>query len=591
MNRKSLVVIPFTNVSQNADDEYFSDGITDELLVILHKIKGFKTISRTSSFYLKNKQLSLLEIAEMFGVEYVLEGSVRKSKTSARITVQLIEIANETVLISEVYENDLIDILKVQATIASNIAQELKGVFDDSSMPLSLSQNPVADEHYLKGNYHWYRYTKEEIEKAVKHFQESINIEPEFALANAGLAKSCVVLGALGYGKPDIVFPRAKHAAQQAILVNNRIVEPHLSSAMVSMFYDGSLTSARKHLDQALKLNPNNAATYACFAKYYMLRGQLEKAEDEALLAIEIDPLVLTYHADLFRTYYYMGRYDDALKVCDNSLEIDETFLPALNQKGWIYTILGELDKALNIFTRLKTKSNNGIESLAGLCYAFARSGFIAESQTSLREIIAQKDQHEIGAISFQLAIGHIGLRNHDEAFANIRKSIEHKLGVAGYELLCNPVFHQLKSDQRFIELFKNAILIDQLYPQELTGYHAPNVITIHTNTKEKILLNANDLLFAQANNNYTQIYWKEGNGVKSSLLRMNLADLEMQLSQYQFIMRSHKSFLLNVKEKWTIKGNARGYSFKSILSPTPVPVSRSKVQEVLSRFNEYHDT
>ncbi len=587
LTERSLVIIPFANVSNNIDDEYFSDGITDELLVTINKIKGIKTLSRTSSFYLKGKGLPVSKIGETLGVQYLLEGSVRRIENSARITVQLIEIENEAVLLSEVYEIELDNMLQVQSSIATKIAEQLKGVFDDTSFGNSLTQNAKANDLYLKGNYHWYRYTKEEIEQATKYFQQAITLEAEFALAHAGLAKSCVVLGALGFSNPELVFPRAKQAAKKAILINNRLVEPHLSSAWVSMFYDGSLATARQHLDQALKLNPNNAATYASFAKYYILSGQLEKAEDEALRSIEIDPMVLTHHADLFRIYYYMSRYDDSLKVCDSSLNIDSTFLPALEQKGWTYTFLGELDKALDIFTKYKINSNSSIGSLAALCYVYARSGFIAESQAALQAIKEQKREHEAGALAFQLAIANIGLRNHDEAYIFIKQVINHKLGIAGYELLCNPIFHQLKSEQRFKALFKKAILIPHSYPLELSEHKTPNVITIHTNTKEKLLLDPSDLLFAKADNNYTSIFWKEGNDLKNTLLRMNLGQLEKQLSSFRFIVRSHKSFLLNVNAEWAIKGNARGYTFKSVLSPTPVPVSRSRVKEVLSRIEE----
>jgi adenylate cyclase len=589
MNEKTLVIIPFINVSNRLEDEYFSDGITDELLVTVNKINGIRTLSRTSSFHLKNKNLTVHEIGDALGVDYILEGSVRKLENLARITVQLIDIESDTVVMSELYEAELHNIFNVQSKIAAKISEQLKGVFDNTTQVEGISQNSDAFDLYLKGNYHWYRYTKEEIELATKYFNKAIKLEPEFALAHAGLAKAYTVLGALGFNKPESVFPKAKQAAKKALLINNRLVEPYLSSAWVSMFYDRNLESAKRQLAQAVKLNPNNATSYASYAKYYMLNGQLEKAEVEALRSIEIDPIVLTHHADLFRIYYFMGRYDDALKVCQTSLDLDNTFLPALEQKGWIYTFLGELDKALEVFMTHRTKSNNSIESLAGLSYAHARAGLVSESQDFLQQIRNQSKEYETGAIAYQVAVANIGLRNYEEAYANIKRAVDSQLGILGYELLCNPIFHQLKSEHMFTQLFREVILVDHLYPVELMeGHETPNVIYIYTNTKEKLLLDPNDLLFAEAENNYTKLFWQEGSKINTTLLRISLSQLEKQIISFRFIVRSHRSFLLNVKGAWTVKGNAKGYSFKSVLNPTIIPVSRSRSGEVLIRYKEF---
>ncbi|MBL4577082.1 MAG: tetratricopeptide repeat protein [Flavobacteriales bacterium] len=590
MAKKTLVIVPFTNVSKKPEDEYFSDGITDELLIALNKIRGVKTASRTSCYYLKNKSLTIGEIAEALGVDYILEGSVRKTEDAARITVQLIEIENETVLLSEVYETQLNNIFQVQSGIALKISEQLKGVFDDTSYTRSLPGNSKAYDLYLKGNYHWYRYTKEEMELAIACFNKAIKLEPEFALAHSGLAKAYIVLGGMGYSQANIVFPKAKAAAKKALLFNNKLVEPHLSFSWVNLFYDWDLAKARKHLDLCLRLNPNHAAIYDTFCKYYFLNGQLMKAEEAALRAIELDPMVLTYHGNLIRIYTSMGKYDEALTVSDGSLEIDPSFLPAFHQKGWVYVFLGEFDKAIEIFEDYKAKSNNSIESLSGLGFAYARAGFIEESHDCLKTIKSKQKGSTAGAIEFECALVNIGLRNYDAVYRNIENSIKSRLGIIVAELVCNPVFHELKSEQRFVELFQTCIQAESgLFPEELNDTRQPSIIQIVSNTSEKLLMDPNDLLYVEADDNYAKVFWKDGSGLNEKLLRVTLNQLEKQLKEFEFIIRCHKSFIINVKEDYTISGNAKGYKFKSVLSPYGIPVSRPKAKMVIEHYEKFH--
>lgn len=588
-NKQKIAIIPFDNLSDTIGDEYFSQGITDELLFAVTKIKNISVISRTSSYYLKNKSLTLHEIAEALHVDYILEGSVRKADKTVRISVQLVKIENETLLFSEIYETELTHIFQVQTDIASKIADKLKGVFTDDTFSGMAVQNSKAFDYYLKGNYHWYRYTKSEIELAIANFKKAIKLEPEFALAHSGLAKSYIVLGAVGYSNPNTIFPKAKEASRKALLYNNKLVEAHLSSAWVSMFYDWDLLTTKKHLDLSLRLNPNNAAVYASYSKYFIICGQLAKAEDNALKAIEIDPMVLTYHADLFRAYYFMEKYDQALAVCNGSLEIDPTFFPAIEQKGWIYTFLGELDKAIETFTTLNVKSNSSIESLTGLGYAYARAGFVKESKDCFETIKNRKNEYDDEAVKYHLTVINIGLRNYDQAYTQIKSCIENKIGVMVYQLLCNPVFHQLKTEQRFITLFKEGILIESLYPEELSSESVPSVVTIFSNTKEKLRVNTHELLFVKADNNYCTIYWKEGNRLQQTLLRITLSQLERQLAAFPFMVRCHKSFLINLKEEYTVTGNSRGYFFKSSLSAISIPISRIRAKQVLASYKIYH--
>jgi len=587
MYPKTLVIIPLSNVGSSSEDEYFGDGITDELLVTLNRIKGIKILSRTSSFYLKNKRLSVSEIAETLGVHYILEGSVRKIENSARITVQLIEVENETVLLSEVYETELGNVFEVQVNIALKIAGQLKGVFDETMYLNPVIKNSKAYDFYLKGNYHWYRYTKNEVNMAVSYFKRSINLEPEFALAHSGLAKAYVILGAMGYSRAHEVFPKARKATQKALLFNNKLVEPHLSFSWVSLFYEWDLPMAIKHINQCIKLDPNNAAAYDIFSKYYIMDGKLGKAEDESLKSIELDPMGLTYHANLFRIYFYMGKYDQALNICEGSLKIDSSFLPALEQKGWIYVFLGEFEKAIEIFELFKDKSNNSIDSLSGLGFAYARSGYTNECFDCLKEIEKETDLTK-EAIEFKLSIVNIGLRRYDAVYKNIKYCIDNRLGILVGELLCNPIFHELKTEERFIDLFQDCVQSKNgLFPDELTDNVQPSVIQINSNTSEKLMMDPNDLLYIKADDNYARVFWKEGNKLNEKLLRITLTRLDKQFNPFPFIVRCHKSFIINLKEEYTVTGNTKGYKFKSVLSPQHIPVSRSKGEKVIRLYKQ----
>src|SRR5216117_3367626 len=260
-----IPILPFANISPDPADEYFSDGMTDELIAVLSKIGGLRVVARTSVMRFKGEKATANRIGQEVKVGSLIEGSVRKSKNQVRITVQLVDTENEEQLWIETYNRNLQDIFSVQSDIAQQVAKALEvrlGVRENSAIRREQTQNPEAYSFYLKGRHRWNLRSENEINRAIKYFEEAIGKDPRYALAYAGLADCYSILGYYGYRRASVVSPRAKDLAEKALSLHENLAEPHASLGQVLMNYYFDWKRSGSELDRALELNPSYATAH-----------------------------------------------------------------------------------------------------------------------------------------------------------------------------------------------------------------------------------------------------------------------------------------------------------------------------------------
>jgi len=274
---RRLAVLPFSNISPDPRDEYFSDGMTDEMISVLSKIKGVRVLARTTSMRFKGEKASAKQIAEELKVGSLIEGSVRKSGNRARISVQLVDPKREEQLWSETYDQNLEDIFSVQSDIARRVARSLEvelgtgEIIDEHT-----TQNPEAYSFYLKGRNRWNARTEAEMGRAIKYFEEALARDPTYSLAYVGLADCYGILGYYGYRRPTIAYPRARELVERALDIDDNLAEAHASLGQILMNFYFDWEKAGSELDKALELNPSYATAHFWRATHYAARCRFE---------------------------------------------------------------------------------------------------------------------------------------------------------------------------------------------------------------------------------------------------------------------------------------------------------------------------
>jgi len=391
-----LAVLPFVNLSADPENEYFSDGITEELLNSLTKVDGLQVTSRTSSFAFKGKLDDVREIAIKLNVDKILEGSVRKAANRVRITAQLINAADGYHIWSENYDRDLTDIFHVQDEISNIIANRLRENLSLASQKEHLvkpsAKNVNAYTLYLKGLHYWHKLTPVDTYKAIECFEQAIDLEPDYAQAYAMMAIAYSNLGATGQLKPEKAFGFANQYSDKALNIDDTIAESHIAKARVYLFYEKKWQAAYEALQKAIQLNPAATESYRLMGYYYIVVGKKDEAVKILEKALEIDPLSTVINNYLGEAYAMAGRFDDAYHIAEKQLEINPRMRLAIEAKGWSMGMKGNWEKALELFQEVHRLANHPLKSLAPLGYAYAKLG---QKEKAL-EIISKLEQRQL---------------------------------------------------------------------------------------------------------------------------------------------------------------------------------------------------
>jgi len=406
---RSLAVLPFLNASGRPDDEYFSDGLTQEVMDRLCRVDGLRVVSRASAFALKGKNLAANEIGRMLGVESFVEGSVRRDGDRLRISAHLVNAHDGYQLWAETYDRHLDDVFAIQEEIALAIADTLTGQLlgkRDAITPVAPVINPLAYDHYLKGRFNWHRRTQESLRTAATHFEQAVELAPKYAPAWAGLADAYAVLGFYDFLPPGEAFPKAESAARRALEIDPQNASAEATMGYAALYYEWNISKAETRFRRAIALDPNSTKAHQWYGNLLTAAGRFEAAEHEMRRAQQLEPLSVIASAALGWTLYYAGRHEDALEQYRITLALDPNFELAHLWSGWALEALGRYDEALNMLQDAAKRSNGSGISLASLARVRALRGERTEAELILTQLQSSKGYvpaYEIGKAWFAL--------------------------------------------------------------------------------------------------------------------------------------------------------------------------------------------
>ncbi len=430
-----LAVLPLYNISQDAQDEYFADGMTEELISSLSKISGLRVIARTSVMKYKAVEKDIPEIGQELMVGTILGGSVRKSGNKARINVQLIDVASRENIWVMNYDRELQDIFMIQSEIAQNVANELKvRLFNSEKQQLekSYTKNMEAYEEYLVGKYFLNEKTAESIQQAAAHFESSIDQDPAFALPYAHLAYCYTLMGVAGYGNlsRDIATQKAKEYVAKALEIDETLAEAHAALGYIKFRVDWDWAGAEKEFKMTLEMNPSYATAHEWYALFLSVHSRLDEALQEIQTAYALDPLSAGVNTGLARVYHFRGEYDKAVAQIMKTLELDPDYAEAHFALGMTYYRTKEYDKAIMSLKQANELSGRRPVVLGVLGGVYAKKGEINAAKQLLTELeLPPMNNDKRYAISFIK----YNLGQQDEALDILEQLLDAKYGILIY--------------------------------------------------------------------------------------------------------------------------------------------------------------
>lgn len=449
---RSLAVLPLENLSHDPDQEYFAEGMTEELITDLSKLGALRVISRTSAMHYKGTNKTLPEIARELNVDGVVEGTVMRSGNRVRITAQLIQARTDRHLWAETYERDLGDVLRLQSEVAQSVAAEIRVRISPKERALLASSRavlPEAHEDYLRGRYYWNRRTEEGLRRGIVYFQEAIAKDPNYAVAYAGLADSYNLLPSYGNVQPTEAFPKAKGAATKALEIDGTLAEAQAALSFTLEYYDWDWQSGEAGFKRAIELNPNYASAHHWYAHHLLAFARFDDAAAELNRALELDPLSLIINTDLAQFFYLARRYDRAIEQCRKTMQMDSTFAKTHTVLGEAYLRKKMYPQAITELQEAAALSPGRGRDMALLAYAHALAGNRAKAERILKRL----QQSETTA-SYNPAVAAIYtvLGDKNQAFKWLQSAVKEHSAWMTF-LKSDPMFDSLHSDPRFQDL------------------------------------------------------------------------------------------------------------------------------------------
>jgi serine/threonine protein kinase/tetratricopeptide (TPR) repeat protein len=453
-NGPSIAVLPFASLSADADNEFFSDGISEEIINALGQIDGLRVAARTSSFSFKGKTIEVSEIARRLDVRHLLEGSVRKAGTRVRVTAQLVDAANGFQLWSERYDRQIEDIFDVQDEIARAIVDRLKVAFDAGRSPRLVkvtTNNMEAYQEYLKGRAMLYR-RGPWIGRALEAFQKAVTLDPGYAQAWAGVADAHTTLAYYGYRRPTDTMPMAVEAATRATAIDPDSAEAHNALAVAALLWERDFSKAERAFREALTLNPRYTQARCWYGLFFLQWsvGRDQEGLAEASLAFENDPLSAYATTVLSLALATVQRFDEAVVRGHNAVEHDPESFLAKWELAFAYHWKGEHDKAILMFEPLWADSGHHWVAL-GLIPAYVRSG-LEDRARSLYASLVERDAREY-VQPFVLAVSATAVGDHEAAIRFCEAAIEGRDMLFALFGRWWPDFERVRADRRYADL------------------------------------------------------------------------------------------------------------------------------------------
>ncbi len=463
LDRKRIAVLPFSNISPNPEDNYFADGMTDELISKISKIREMRVIARTSAMKYKGSRKGVGEIGRELRVGSLLEGTVRKVGNTVRITSQLIDSQSEETLWSESYDRELQDIFAIQNDISHRVVEALRiqmRVVEEKDVEKSATGSTEAYTLYLKGRYYWNERTKEALEKAVKYFEKATEVDPRYALAFAGLADCYVIYGDYDWMKPVDAFPKARQYALKAIEIDSRLAEPHVSLGAVYNSYEGLLTKSEEEFKKAIELKPSYSTAHMWYGLLLNAMLRFEEGYKQIEQAGEFDPMSRLTALNLGWMLMYMGKPEEAINKLRNTVDDNPEWATAHIGLGWALLLDSEIDEAIlelkNGLALSKGDHHLKPEIASGLAFAGRR-----EEATRIYGELTDP-YNEVWIADIRIAEILFALDRFDEAFTRLDRSLEERAvfinhGSILLDLRALPWFAEARKDPRW-KVFLNRL-------------------------------------------------------------------------------------------------------------------------------------
>ena len=453
--KKALAVLPFVNASQDPNAEYLSDGITESIINNLSQLSDLKVMSRNSAFRFKNNQADTRAIAAQLGVETLVTGDIRQIGDKFVINVRLIDGRDDSQIWGNQFVRTNADVIAAQNEIAQAVASNLRLKLTGSEqkqLTKRYTDNVEAYQLYLKGRYHIFKITPSEIQKGISYFQQAIEIDPNYALAYAGLSDAYRAVALSGSTSAAEIMPKAKAAAQKAVEIDNSLAEVHTSLSSIMFWYDWDWRASENQLKRALEINPNNADARIFYAYLLSNTGRHAEALVDAQRARELDPLSLLFNALEGQFLLHGGLPDEALDRLQKTFELDLNFGLAHSFASSVYIEKGMFAEAVAEARRAKELLPGFSHPVAFLCFALVKSGRQAEARNELERLLKLSKERYVSP--YDIALIYNALDERDETFAWLERGFEQRDPRMTF-LKVEPKWNNLRNEPRFVSLLK----------------------------------------------------------------------------------------------------------------------------------------
>jgi len=455
---KSIAVLPFINMSADPEQEYFCEGMAEEIINKLSQIEDLLVIARTSSFYFKGEKVDITDIGKKLAVEWVLEGSVRKAGNRVRVTAQLVKVSDQTHVFSSNYDRDLEDIFAIQDEISLAIVEALKVKLlktEKAAIVKRYTEDLEAYNLYLKGNYYWQMLTMEGFEKAIECYEQALQKDPDYALAYTGLATVYWMSSYFGNVPPNEAYPRAKEFAKKALEIDNTLAEAHASLGFINMNYNWNWKAAEQEFKQALQLNPNSADIHTNYTVLLIFTERHEEAIAEAKRAQELDPLSIFINTQVGHAFIMSCQYDRAIEELQVTITMNPNYFFSHYCLGFAYRGKSMLEEAIAEFEKGVELSGGAPVVMTSLAITYYESGKKAKAE-KLFDSLKQRSRDEyVPPIFFYLINKFRG--DQDKAFEWVKRACEEHDSYVPWYRVCPIESWRIPDEPRFQALLEKA--------------------------------------------------------------------------------------------------------------------------------------
>lgn len=443
----SIAVLPLTNYS-GAEDEYFTDGMSEALIAELAQLRSIRVISRTSSMRYKGTSKPLTEIAQELGVDAVLEGSVQKSTTRVRITAQLVHAPTDRHLWAKTYDREIVDVLDLQSEIAAEVAREIGGQFS-AMRPSRSSVDPEAYDAFLRGNFFWNMW---QLEKAVEAYRRAIELDPDFAASHARLSGCYYLMAFLGALSPQEAFSQVRTLAAKALEKDPELAEGYGQRALLNLHYEWDWFGAERDFRRALDIDPSYAENHHYYAHFLLAMNRPQENVNEMQKAVSLDPQNPMLRVCHGWHRLFAGEYEHAVSDADRAVQMAPNLFWSSMVRGWAFEQQGKTSEAVAEFEAALQQAGEFAIAAAARGHALGLLGRTEEAEAVARELIDRSRKSYVSA--FEVAVVFVGLRNFDRTFEWLENAVRERstwLVHVGWDARFRPV----RNDPRFAKIVR----------------------------------------------------------------------------------------------------------------------------------------